>query len=61
MTQRLSNAKEAASKPVAVQSHEDLAKKLQVSCAILLLSLIFSMILKTVFVNLDDYVCNFES
>ncbi|KAF5451235.1 hypothetical protein F2P56_026355 [Juglans regia] len=29
VTQRLSNAKEAASKPVAVQSHEDLAKKLQ--------------------------------
>ena len=30
MTQRLSNAKEAANKPVGLQSHEDLAKKLQV-------------------------------
>ncbi|XP_031403232.1 protein FREE1 isoform X1 [Punica granatum] len=29
VTQRLSNAKEAASKPVGLQSHEDLAKKLQ--------------------------------
>lgn len=29
VTQRLSNAKEAASKPAALQSHEDLAKKLQ--------------------------------
>lgn len=29
MTQRLSNAKEAANKP-ALQSHEDLARKLQV-------------------------------
>lgn len=30
MTQRLNNAKEAASKPAGLQSHEDLAKKLQV-------------------------------
>lgn len=30
MTQRLSNAKEAANKP-AFQSHEDLARKLQVN------------------------------
>ena len=30
MTQRLSNAKEAANKP-ALQSHEDLARKLQVT------------------------------
>ena len=30
MTQRLSNAKEAASKPAGLQSHEDLARKLQV-------------------------------
>ncbi|KAL4650233.1 hypothetical protein ACB092_01G072400 [Castanea dentata] len=29
VTQRLSNAKEATSKPAALQSHEDLAKKLQ--------------------------------
>lgn len=29
VTQRLSNAKEVASKPAALQSHEDLAKKLQ--------------------------------
>ncbi|XP_022769221.1 protein FREE1 isoform X2 [Durio zibethinus] len=29
VTQRLSNAKEAASKPAALQSHEDLARKLQ--------------------------------
>lgn len=29
VTQRLSNAKEAASKPVGLQSHEDLARKLQ--------------------------------
>ncbi|KAJ4822352.1 Protein free1 [Turnera subulata] len=29
VTQRLSNAKEAANKPAALQSHEDLAKKLQ--------------------------------
>ncbi|KAK3423749.1 hypothetical protein EUGRSUZ_H00950 [Eucalyptus grandis] len=29
MTQRLSNAKEASSKPVGFQSHEDLARKLQ--------------------------------
>ncbi|GKU90136.1 hypothetical protein SLEP1_g4176 [Rubroshorea leprosula] len=29
VTQRLSNAKEAASKPAGLQSHEDLAKKLQ--------------------------------
>lgn len=29
VTQRLSNAKDAASKPVGLQSHEDLAKKLQ--------------------------------
>lgn len=30
MTQRLSNSKEASSKPAALHSHEDLAKKLQV-------------------------------
>ena len=30
MTQRLSNAKEVASKPAGLQSHEDLARKLQV-------------------------------
>lgn len=30
VTQRLSNAKEAANKSVGLQSHEDLAKKLQV-------------------------------
>lgn len=36
MTQRLSNAKETASKPAALQSHEDLAKKLQVNHAQLL-------------------------
>jgi len=30
VTQRLSRAKEAASRPVTPQSHEDLAKKLQV-------------------------------
>lgn len=30
MTQRLSNAKEVSSKPAGLQSHEDLAKKLQV-------------------------------
>lgn len=31
MTQRLNNAREAASKPAGLQSHEDLAKKLQVT------------------------------
>lgn len=31
VTQRLSNAKEAASKPAGLQSHEDLARKLQVN------------------------------
>lgn len=31
MTQRLTNAKEAANKPAGLQSHEDLARKLQVS------------------------------
>ena len=37
VTQRLSNAKEAASKPAAaLQSHEDLAKKLQVYSVLLL-------------------------
>lgn len=36
VTQRLSNAKEAASKPAALQSHEDLAKKLQVNNVFLL-------------------------
>lgn len=30
VTQRLSNAKEAASKPAGLQNHEDLARKLQV-------------------------------
>lgn len=30
VTQRLSNAKEAPSKPAGLQSHEDLARKLQV-------------------------------
>jgi hypothetical protein len=35
VTQRLSNAKEVASKPAALQSHEDLAKKLQVNHALL--------------------------
>lgn len=30
MTQRLSIAKETASKPAALQSHEDLARKLEV-------------------------------
>lgn len=30
MTQRLSNSKETSSKPAALHSHEDLAKKLQV-------------------------------
>lgn len=34
VTQRLSNAKEAASKSVGLQSHEDLAKKLQVTNAL---------------------------
>ena len=36
VTQRLSNAKEAANKPAALQSHEDLAKKLQVNDVLLL-------------------------
>lgn len=34
MTQRLSNAKEASSKPAGLQSHEDLAKKLQVNLVV---------------------------
>lgn len=39
MTQRLSNAKEAASKPAGIQSHEDLARKLQVSIVLKLYDL----------------------
>lgn len=38
VTQRLSNVKEAANKPIGLHSHEDLAKKLQVGIT----SLIFA-------------------
>lgn len=60
MTQRLSNAKEVASKPAALQSHEDLAKKLQVNPTFAILAFgvmclfFFLMVLKIVLINSDD-------
>lgn len=62
MTQRLSNAKEVASKPATLHSHEDLAKKLQVNHAFAILAsgvmclFFFPMILKIVIINSDDYL-----
>jgi hypothetical protein len=63
VTQRLSNAKEVTSKPAALHSHEDLAKKLQVNHAfailasgVMCLSFFFSMVVKIVIINSDDYL-----
>lgn len=50
MTQRLSNAKEMANKP-ALQSHEDLARKLQVIDVFLFISNYFTSI------NVASFFC----